>query len=792
MRISIINVSFTDQIGMRPHLRTSDAVTRQPSQFAFVTSTVKAIFGAVCALGVYSVVCAEEAEQTEDEPRLETVTIVAADSDQLARLPGAATIIDREQLERFAYADVQRALRQAPGIALQVEDGFGLRPNISIRGVASERSGRITLLEDNVLIAPAPYSAPSAYYFPTAGRMHSVEVLKGPSAISQGPYTIGGTLNLVSTPIPARAQGYAMAHFGEHASQRVHAWQSFTNGEDVQGLIETHQWFSNGYQNIDRSDANTGLDVRDYTAKLRFELTSNQSFELKLQSADQTSQQSYLGLSDHDFSDNPYRRYGVSALDEITTSHQQGIVTYAFDMSDATQLRISAYRNNHERTWFKTEGIDFDGSERAESLSRTSWSNVIGAVNRGEGIGEASWSDLNGILEGTLDTLPGSIQLRANARNYFSHGIQAWMGYRTEIGDALHNLEVSLRVHADEEDRLQRNSSYHQENGELVLDDVGLLGNAGNRIQEAQALALYVKNTIELGKLTFTPGVRFENIDQNRTRYEIRDGRTSDPSSRAINNLRSTRENHTRVWSPGVGASYQTTDSTWVHFGAHRGFTAPSNAPGVNEESAWIFETGIRYVSEEVPLTADVVGFLTDYDNLLGECTASSGADCDIGDAFNGDAATVTGVEAQVTTELAVNRGFSVPLNLSLTLFNGQFDTDVADTDFFGDVNRGDPIPYLPESQLQFTVGVVRQPFEGFVSVSRVGDVCVRASCGIFEKVDSSVTVDVAGNYVFNESFAIFGRVENVLNEDSIVSRHPYGARPNKARTVSVGATLNW
>lgn len=714
----------------------------------------------------------------EGNDGLEEVTIVGSRIEAHGTA-GAAHFISAEDLQQFAYADIQRIAREVPGVSIQVEDGYGLRPNISIRGVATERSGRITLMEDGVLIAPAPYSAPSAYYFPTAGRMHSIEVVKGPAAITEGPYTIGGALNMVSTPIPNETTGALLLEAGEDATYRGHLVYGGKNDAGFGFLLETHQWFSDGFQEIDRSSTNTGLEVQDYTVKLGYApLESAHSVDLKLQYAEQDSNQSYLGLTDADFGDDTYRRYGVSDLDNIHTEHKQIILRYQYALSESSKLSVTAYNNEHLRDWFKTEGVDLDGSADAQDFSRSSWSNVIAAVNTGGSVDGVNASDLQAILDGRLDTLPGSIQLRSNAREYYSRGVQLKFDTVFETGGASHELQVGLRFHKDEEDRLQRNSNYQQLGGQLVLNDFGELGNAGNRVQQAEALALHIQDRIEIGKWTFTPGVRFEDIEQNRTRYLDGELRT----------FRDSRENDTQVVLPGLGAIYQVNNELSVLLGAHKGFTAPSNSPGVDEEKAINVEAGVRYVSGDVSFEA--VGFLSDYQNLLGECTSSSGSDCTIGDAFNGDAATVKGLELQFATQWAAFGSLVVPFSVNYTFIDGEFDTDIADTDFFGDVSAGDPIPYIPEHQLQLSIGLEQQRWSSYMNVSYVDEVCVRASCGQFEKTDASVTIDFSTHYQLNEQLGLFARIENIADSDDILGRQPYGARPNKGRTAAMGIKL--
>jgi len=179
---------------------------------------------------------------------------------------GSAYFVSKKELQQQNYTDINRVLGQVPGVSIYEEDGFGLRPNISLRGTSPERSSKINIMEDGVLIAPAPYSASAAYYFPNINRMQSVEVLKGSSQIQYGPNTTGGAINFVSTEIPNDFRANLRTSYGTYNTLNSYAnvGDSFKNfGYTVEYNKKAFRWL----KNLDNG-GNTGFDTNDFVAKI--------------------------------------------------------------------------------------------------------------------------------------------------------------------------------------------------------------------------------------------------------------------------------------------------------------------------------------------------------------------------------------------------------------------------------------------------------------------------------------------------------------------------------------------
>jgi Fe(3+) dicitrate transport protein len=690
---------------------------------------------------------------------------------EVASVPGSADVIDSLELERQGHGDIHRVLRQVPGIYVQEEDGYGLRPNVGMRGTGSERSSKIALLEDGVLIAPAPYAAPAAYYFPTVGRMHSIEVRKGSSSIRQGPNTTGGVLNLISTPIPGELGGSVELEGGEHGTRQLVARIGDTR-ESFGWALETYQHETDGFKELD-GGGSTGFDLEDYVGKLRWSKDSAarlaQALELKLGATDQVGDETYLGLTDDDFRRTPLRRYAASQEDRIDTEHRQIQLSWMLVPGDHLTVTTTAYRNDFFRNWSKLDSVVGRGL-----------ASVLGAPQ--------DFALELGILRGEIDSVPGALRLRNNRRDYESRGIQSVFDLRFDTAGADHELELGIRLHDDFEDRFQEDDRYQMLAGRLELSALGAPGSQANRLSEAEAIALYAQHRVDFGAWTLSPGVRFESIDFRRT-----DWAANDPARSAETRV---RENAVDAWIPGIGLERRLSDRLQLFAGLHRGFAPPG--PGADAstdaEDSLNAELGARFTLGRSRFEA--IAFASDYDNLLGRDTLASGGSGS-GDLFNGGGVEVRGLELAWTDDLArffSELRWSLPLRVAYSYTEATFETSF-DSEFgpWGSVTAGDELPYLPPHQLFVGLGLAADRWQvhtDFSWVDRTRTIAGQGPIAPGTGTDSRVLVDLAARVRLVGDLELIGRLRNVTDETYVAARRPAGARPGLPRTAIVG--LSW
>jgi len=704
-----------------------------------------------------------------EEVTIEVVEIIGS-QDDAKEIAGSASVITEEELEVYEYTDIHKILSNVPGVNFRPEEGYGLRPNISIRGTYADRSGKVTLMEDGVLIAPAPYAASSAYYFPTAGRIAGVEVLKGPAAISQGPYTIGGAINLISTPIADESGGLINQELGQDGTSRTHLHYSVVDTQ-VALLIESHTWDTDGFDSIKGSDADTGFDKDDIVVKLR--ISSDPSLDgiyhelnIKYQDSDESSDQSYVGLADADFRKDAHSRYGLSAYDNMDNNHETTSFNYVADFGNL-ELSATMYDNDFARNWFKVDKID----NNKVYGHGNGINNIIAAANAGEATASA-------ILNGT-NAEAIEIKLKNNNRAYTSEGTDLKLQYTTNN----QSLTIGYRDTEDTEDRFQVYATADWLNGQLgaltVGSDPGYSSN--NRLTAAKATAFYINEEINYGALTVNLGYRSEDWEISQDRY-VDAARSAIATDKGYPKQLSDSDNSLM----GFGASYEVNDTTQLFLGFHEGFTPTGG--GADPEEADNLEIGVRYTNDDSYFEA--VYFDTDYRNMFGECTASGGAtgSCEIGDSFNAGEASISGFELVAQTEMVSDSGTKYPLSMVYTSTDASFD-NTFDSDFWGSVTSGMDIPDLPDSQLALQAGFETQTgLRGSATYYAYGSTCSVASCAAGTSVDSYNVIDASLTKMISDQLDVYMVVENITDETDVVARAPKnGARAQKPRSFTVG-----
>jgi Fe(3+) dicitrate transport protein len=701
--------------------------------------------------------------------RIEELTVVGT---REARTAGSAHVLRPRDLEQMNYDNPETVTRSVSGVYARGEDGFGLRPNIGIRGTSPDRSKKITLMEDGVLFGPAPYAAPAAYFFPLVTRMELVRIIKGPGAISFGPQTIGGAIDLVTRAIPADESGAVDLAIGAYGYGKLHGYYGASTARSGY-VIEGVHLRSTGFKELD-GGGDTGFAKNEWMWKGRYLVSTDpratQSINLKLGYSDEDSRESYLGLTDADLRATPLRRYVSSRFDRMQYHRTQVVASYSGRFAEAFTVNAAVYRNDMFRSWRKFNRIGPAGTINQVLANPTSPSNAI------------TYCVLTGDCDSSTDPSAQpleTIYIGPNRREFVSEGAQIVGGWQGRSGPIEHRLEVGVRYHYDRIDFQHTEDGFLMRSGQLVSDGKPTITTANSRAW-VHALAMHVIDAATWGPLTVTPGARVEVIDtweRDRLAGVLVQGAEQ------------------RVFLPGVGVYGALTPTFGLLAGVYRGMSpgVPSTTAFVRPELAVNYEAGMRLTRPR--LRAEAIGFFNDYQNLTSVCTFAMGCTpSQEGMQSNAGRAHIYGAELFVRAEPVVRPGYVVPLMAAYTYTRTELLEGFTSTDpTLGVVVPGDELPFVPRQLLSATTAFETPRASLVLAGSYISAMRERAGQGpspTEPRTDPLLIFDVTARVSITQSGLFYVNVRNVFNDADIAGRLPFGARPVAPRWVQVG--LKW
>src|SRR6056297_1044537 len=676
--------------------------------------------------------------------------------------------LSSDYLKQIRTIDPHQMLQRVPGLQIQDEEGFGLRPNIGIRGSGAARSSKILVMEDGVPSAPAPYSAPAAYYFPTMGRMNSAEVRMGSAGLTAGPYTTGGVLNLLSTPIPTRTDFRMRVGAGSFNTRQVH----LTAGDEVGRLGYMVEYFgqhSDGFKELDGPNDDTGFDKRDFHLKLRYLLSDKNGHRHQLSgkflNVQETSNETYLGLTASDFAQNPLRRYAGSERDQMNTEFTSGHLTHTWTLPQSPSIVSTLYGHTFERNWYKLDKVSI--GDETISISRI--------LSR-----PGDYQPFLNVIQGQAQS-DASLALKANNRSYYSYGFQSRLNWQTTF----HSIQAGIRLHTDAVDRFQWVDDYTMGNQSLSLLTEGIPGTESNRIERTSVASGFGEYTYQKNDFTLTAGGRLEYIYAERENYG-----KEDPDRTGID--LSERSNTILTFLPGVSVNYDLNTKSQIFASVVRGFTPPGNSAESNPEESINSELGYRYFSTS-SLQFQMTGFWHEYQNLLGSTLVAGGNPSAV-DLINGGAARSAGVEVYVKYD--VHKRW--PLEMSYTLIQSTFQEDFeSDFDPWGEVSQGDFLPYVSPHTIWAQWGYKSDRFGVFAQLHYQTNMLSKAGPNFNSSpdaplLDSRVLLSAQAQYQLSSGLQIYLRANNLLDEVYNVALRPAGWRPGMPRYFELGFDYRW
>jgi Fe(3+) dicitrate transport protein len=671
---------------------------------------------------------------------------IAGSHARLRRLPGSVDVLDRETLDRSRVMTTSEALRKVAGVHVRDEEGFGLRPNIGIRGLNPTRSTKVLLLEDGIPLTYAPYGDNATYYHPPIDRFERLEVLKGGAQIAYGPQTVGGAVNYL-TPRPPTTPSGSLTLTGGN--------REYFNGHGSYGATMRRTGFLVDYMRKqgDGSRENLDFQLNDVNGKVVQGVGAGQTLIFRGNYYSEDSNVTYSGLRQDEYAanprGNPFRndffyadRYGASA-------------THAAALSGDMAVTTNVYWSSFRRHW---------------------WRQSSNSAQRPNDSGDPQCGGMANLL-----TTCGN---EGRLREYYAWGVEPRVSMHHRALGVPSETDFGVRVHFENQDRLQQN-------GATPTARTGVL--VESNVRQNTAYAGFVQNRFLFGGWTVTPGVRLEHVKYERTNRLAGAGVAGETElTRLI---------------PGVGVSQTTGEQVTVFAGVHRGFAPPrtediiSNTGGVIDlepELSWNYEAGIRSAVRP-GLGVDATVFRMDYENQIVPASLAGG----IGSTLtNGGATRHQGLElrAQVDSAPITGSAHDVYLRLSYTYlpiaeFSGtRFSSIPGST---GVSVSGNRLPYAPKHMAVLGLGYSHSAFDARVEAVRTSgqfaddlNTVAPTPDGQRGLIDGYTVWNATMNYTVRRT-TLFLTAKNLFDELFIVDR-TRGILPGSPRLVQAGVRLGF
>lgn len=677
---------------------------------------------------------------------------VVGTRERLSRLPGSGSVLLSADLRAISPLTGGEIFRKVSGLHVVEEEGLGLRMNIGVRGLDPDRSRTVLMLEDGIPVSLAPYGEPEMYYTPTIDRMSGVEVLKGSGSILFGPQTFGGVVNYRTANPPAEPTTSVRLRGGADA---------FFTGLFSHGSTVGNVGYHIGY--LRKSGAGVGIldyGIHDLNAKLRLVLAPNSVLGFKLGVYDETSNSTYVGISQGMYDSGDFDYTHPAPDDALAIRRYSASLVHDYFWSPDVRLKTTVFGYTTTRNWSRQEfhTAPNPGTTYVRTLGDLYFRNQTGNRNR----------------------------------QFEVAGVEPRFSANMDLGGLRHELDLGVRYLFER--------AYEQRiDGTVARPTSGTLRE--DEIRTGHAWSAYLQNRIFLtDAFTVTPGVRIEHFRYERDIRRLANAEVNRIEDDVLTQI-----------IPGIGLNHVFTGGWSAFAGVHRGFGPPrvkdaiSNdgvAQQLDAELSWNYEIGFR--RDGRALSGELTGFYLDFENQIIPVSESSGGTGAPGvDLVNGGETRHIGLEAAVSADVAAlaGLGFGLEWDASATWTRATFASDrIVNNGGTPENINGNTLPYAPEFLL--TSGLGLEPVKSVRLDAHLTWISDQFGDELNLETPSADgrRGPLAGHLVLDANLAytlplahpaiLSVSAKNLLDERYIVSRRPQGIRLGMPRFVTLGLEI--